>query len=187
MDIFFLKQLCFAFGLLFFIPAFAQEDCKSKTSIQPEIHYGECFDTGDGTGSILRMQFDFNNDGLADEAYGFSGNFGNAGGPWTLYLQLEKDKYTILEEALNFHPKAIHIAPLKSGKALISTYNRLNSSAGTLIKQEISKEKIKTVSAKKIGGGSKEYLKLFGDHSGIPISQSCPSKDFNKHTCNWNP
>ena len=185
MDNNFFKKSCFILGILIHVLVFAKEDCKSSTSLKPEIHYGECFDTGDGNGIVFRKKVDFNNDGLVDEAYGFSGNFGNGGGPWTLYLQLEKDKYTIVDQALAFHPEAINITPLNSGRTQISTYSRLNASEGTLIKQEISKQKVKPVSTKKIGGRNSEYLRLFGNVSGMPSSQSCPSKDFTKHSCSW--
>lgn len=185
MDIYFFKKLCFIVGILFLIPVFAKEDCKSSTSLHPEIHYGECFDTGEGSGSIFRLKIDFNNDGLIDEAYGFSRYFGNGGGPWTLFLQTSSGRYVILREDLSFHPYAIHIAPLKPGKSHVSTYHRNDSSSGTLLVQEISKEKILTISKKKIQGSSSEYKKLFGKLLDNPIVQSCQTKDFVKNSCNW--
>jgi hypothetical protein len=153
-----------------------------KIISEPEEHYREHFEYGDGSdGYMSRIVTDFNNDGLEDIAFAYSGYCGNDGCPWTIYIQTNKNRYS--QKDFSFSEDAIYIDSSKPGFSLVSTYNRIDLDNGEIMFYKIEGDKIELFSKKKAIEDSEDYGRLFEDKT-FKTAQ-CTSNDFKRSACSW--
>lgn len=101
------------------------------------------------TEHLFRSINDFNNDGLKDVLIsGYqSGEWGNAGGNWKIYIQKKDGSFEKMKEELFLHHLATYFDKNES-KMLI--YNRLGCCEGVLIKYHFNNNIVQFIESKRI-------------------------------------
>ncbi len=87
---------------------------------------------------LLRLRLDFDNDGIADLAVSEGSIWGQAGGPWLIFLGGRDGRYTYVGE-LFFYPTTLAIRPVSPGVAEVTTFERTSASGGHLVVSRISR------------------------------------------------
>jgi hypothetical protein len=140
---------------------------------------------------IVKCIYDFNNDGIPDEAISDELLWGNAGGLWEIYLGQPGGGFKHLDD-LFFHPFAINIQPIRPGMAKVTIYLRMSAVDGILVEYNISGSGIREIKSKSISvesAGSWDsdspakrlYDSLFNDRLHMPVVSSCSLSDLCKN------
>lgn len=141
-----------------------------RESEDPAAEYALSFSTAN-TAHILRLERDFNFDGLSDIALGNSSEFGNAGGPWELWIQQPTRKFRRLNGFLMFSPKGYRLSRKEWGVGVIRGCSHMSARDCTPFEIEISTKGIVTVPRERI------------DRNSFP---ECETAEFLKnHRCLW--
>lgn len=148
-------KLALVFLLIFFsVSLFAQQENVFLTqSINDYISTTKkrVFDTDNE--NLFRSIIDLNNDGLNDLLIsGYqSGEWGNAGGNWSIYFQKSDGFFEKCDKEIFLHPLAPYFDAIES-KLII--YQRLGSSEGVLAFYKFDKYELKFIKSKKISNNS---------------------------------
>jgi hypothetical protein len=127
--------------------AFAQED--TVTVKDPVRGTFELF-VEDSAGldpdrEVLKIEYDFNSDGLPDLAISNSPNLcGNAGCDWDIFLRRSGGDYIYLDR-LFFNDGAICIQPMAKGRSRIYTYTHYSAADGSIEEYELNSRDVKLV------------------------------------------
>lgn len=155
--------------------------CYGENDIQNPIYdFAKATETGC---YLARIETDFNNDGRNDIACSSTNLWGNAGGPWFIYLQKTNGKYFLLGD-LFFHPKAFHIQADSKGKCTLTVYIRGGAQEGILFKYGISINGIKESGSLKFypnpdnPSDNKEFERLFSYLNQHPLAEYCRVEDY---------
>ena len=82
---------------------------------------------------ILKVEYDFNSDGIPDVALSDCPNLcGNAGCEWSIYLGQPSGEYFLMDDQLFFNDGAMFIQPLSKGVSKIYTYSHFSGDEGSL-------------------------------------------------------
>jgi hypothetical protein len=88
--------------------------------------------------AVLKIEYDFNCDGIADLAISNSPNLcGNAGCEWQIFLGQPLGGYTFLDQ-LFFNDGGICIQSLTKGSSRVYTYTHYSAAEGSLEEYELS-------------------------------------------------
>jgi hypothetical protein len=180
-------------AILFISMSFSQENifddpikslCGSEDTTDLEMYSGRL---------LVKINLDFNNDGIVDLAFSDTEAWGNAGGDWTIYLGRKDGKFESIGEVF-FHPLAFKIQPIKYGISKMIIYRRAGGGEGDLIEYSISINGIKEIKSRLMKPDDKSekdydiYWKLFGDLYNNPKSTCCIMVDYIKNNnCKWYP
>lgn len=93
---------------------------------------------------LLRLRTDFNNDGIVDLALSEGSIWGQAGGPWLIFLGDRGGRYTYVGE-LFFHPARLAIRPVGRGAADITAFVRDSAASGHLVVSRVASAGISPV------------------------------------------
>ena len=140
---------------------------------------------------LVKIVHDFNNDGIDDIAIANTYLWGNAGGPWDIFIGTENKQYRYLG-SLSFHPDAIAFKPLKHGMSLITVYLHRSAREGDLVEYRLSAKRIKKLTKKILSPDPdtqnedyQKFRKLFG-YLHQPISVWCRLSEYLKNkNCRW--
>ena len=142
---------------------------------------------------IVKIELDFNNDGITDLVISNTEAWGNAGGDWSVYLGRKDGNYDDIGYIF-FHPLAFRIMPQTDGYSNLVIYHRMGGGEGDLIEYSISKNGIKELSSRIMRPDTEgesdnvEYMKLFGDLYNNPKSICCRLTEYIKNkNCKWYP
>lgn len=141
-----------------------------RESKDPTAEYSLSFSTANSA-HILRLERDFNFDGLSDIALGNSAEFGNAGGPWELWIRQPTRNYRRLNGFLMFSPEGYRLSRKARGVGVIRGCAHMSARDCTPFEIEISTIGIVTVPRERI------------DRKSFP---ECETAEFLKdHRCLW--
>lgn len=141
-----------------------------RESKDPAAEYSLFFSTANAA-RILRLERDFNFDGLSDIALGNSSEFGNAGGPWELWIRQPTGTYRRLKGSPIFSPEGYRLNRKERGVGVIRGCSHMSARDCTPFEIEISTKGIVTVPRERI------------DRKSFP---ECETAEFLKdHRCLW--
>jgi hypothetical protein len=132
---------------------------------------------------LLRLRADFNNDGIADLAVSEGSIWGQAGGPWLIFLGDRRGTYTYVG-ALFFYPAALVIRPAERGTAEVTAFVRDSAVSGHVVVSRVSVAGITGVrdrALQDIDGADRDaYRAVFG---GTAIqAESCRLTEYRRDT-----
>lgn len=94
---------------------------------------------------ILKIEYDFNSDGIPDLAISNSPNLcGSAGCQWDIYLGQQSGGYKEFD-GLFFNDGAIYVQPIAEGRSRIYTYSRSGGGEGSIEEYDLSAQGIKLI------------------------------------------
>jgi len=141
----------FILAILFTTTVYAQDTSTVIIVNNPFDHLVESYNKNPNAEdmTLLKIEADFNNDGLLDIAVNGDAEMGNAGTDWDIYLRTKDGKFKLLD-GMFFHPSAITIKPIKKGQARLIAYHRGDPNEGSIAEYLISSSGIKLIRRKKV-------------------------------------
>jgi hypothetical protein len=93
---------------------------------------------------LLRLRLDLDADGVPDLAVSEGSIWGQAGGPWLIFLGEPDGRYTYVGE-LFFSPATLAVQPVAPGTAELTSFERFSASGGRVVIRRLSRAGIAPV------------------------------------------